>query len=1100
MQSKATLRLKSFPLKFVIITLIMFSFFGKTSSAQTTITATQTLTTVASIVTINFTNNNATPVVITRIDGILNNAPGILVDVTGFFKTGPVAGPPGQITAANNWIQFASRTVTSTGANSNIQLLSSALTIPAGATYGIAINGVRSTDATVPGRIVFNNGTGTFTPTFTAGGCVLTTGPNVSFNTFTPTSPQSPTGGPTYFVGAITFVPGVVCTGTPSAGNTLSNSPSSCPGVPFTLSSSVAQPVSTTGLTYQLQSSPTLGGTFTNVGVSSLFPTFNVTQTTSTAYRILITCTNGGGSSSSVPIFIPANAICYCNAGATSTAFEKIANVTFANINRSSTSTAGYENFTTDTAQLISSGTYPITVTGNASVYSGDIVKVWIDFNQNGSFTDPGESVFTSTPSAGPFRGLITIPSTALLGFTRMRVRLYDGTFGTLNATPCGNSTYGQVEDYTVNINPCFAIAFTSQPANATTVCGGNTSFSVGITGSLPVYQWQFRINSTSPWLVVPNTPPYSGANTATLILTNASSSLDGYQYRVVVSGACTGADFSSSVTLTVTPFIPAITPATAVLCAGSSLQLFASPPPSTTTVTSASNLNIAIPDGVAAGINNAITMANIPAGAVVTNISVKVNIPHTYVADLMLVIKAPNGRILNLSNLLGGQNNPGENFTNTNFSGATGLPALGTGTSPGYTGTFRPDAAGPVGAFGLPSGPTGFIPNVTTFNGLGQGGPGSAVNGSWTIAMYDAGPPDVGTLKDWSVSITWGVTPATAVFSPNTNLFLDAALTIPYNGTAVNSVFTNTAVSTTYTAVVSTGTCSATATIPVTVNTAAGGSPTLSNTSVCVGSNTFIKLGGTLTGGPGFVHNFQVKVPGATSFTNITAGGVYSFNRDTLKLTAVPLSFNGYQFRDSISTGANCGSVISTVATLSVNPIPVVTISAAPRRNLFPGLTTTLTAAVSSATGTITYQWFRNGVAVPGATNNTLVVGIDGVGLYTVKATAQGCTSADSTTTPQSITIGDSSGVTKLFIYPSPNNGKFQVRYFSDINNGTKNPAMLNVYDEKGTRVFSKFYGLSSGYQQMNVDLGGHASGIYRVELLDLNGDRIKTGSVMVF
>ena len=79
------------------------------------------------------------------------------------------------------------------------------------------------------------------------------------------------------------------------------------------------------------------------------------------------------------------------------------------------------------------------------------------------------------------------------------------------------------------------------------------------------------------------------------------------------------------------------------------------------------------------------------------------------------------------------------------------------------------------------------------------------------------------------------------------------------------------------------------------------------------------------------------------------------------------------------------------------------------------------------------------------------------------------------------------------------PNNGKFQVRYFSDINNGSKNPAMLNVYDERGVRVFSKYYGISSGYQQMDVDLGAHSSGIYRVDLLDLNGDRIKTGSVIV-
>jgi hypothetical protein len=39
----------------------------------------------------------------------------------------------------------------------------------------------------------------------------------------------------------------------------------------------------------------------------------------------------------------------YCTAGATSTSFEKISNVTFANITNNSTSTAGYEDFTSVT-------------------------------------------------------------------------------------------------------------------------------------------------------------------------------------------------------------------------------------------------------------------------------------------------------------------------------------------------------------------------------------------------------------------------------------------------------------------------------------------------------------------------------------------------------------------------------------------------------------------------------------------------------------------------------------------------------------------------------------------------------------------------------
>src|SRR5690606_39015226 len=47
--------------------------------------------------------------------------------------------------------------------------------------------------------------------------------------------------------------------------------------------------------------------------------------------------------------------------------------------------------------------------------------------------------------------GDITIPITALAGNTRMRVRMHYTASGG-NYTPCGNSGYGQVEDYTVNI------------------------------------------------------------------------------------------------------------------------------------------------------------------------------------------------------------------------------------------------------------------------------------------------------------------------------------------------------------------------------------------------------------------------------------------------------------------------------------------------------------------------------------------------------------------------------------------------------------------------------------------------------------------------
>ena len=64
-------------------------------------------------------------------------------------------------------------------------------------------------------------------------------------------------------------------------------------------------------------------------------------------------------------------------------------------------------------------------------------------------FTDAGELVFSKAAStATTASGSFTVPSTVALGSTRMRVSMkYNGV-----PTSCETLTYGQVEDYTVNI------------------------------------------------------------------------------------------------------------------------------------------------------------------------------------------------------------------------------------------------------------------------------------------------------------------------------------------------------------------------------------------------------------------------------------------------------------------------------------------------------------------------------------------------------------------------------------------------------------------------------------------------------------------------
>ena len=140
----------------------------------------------------------------------------------------------------------------------------------------------------------------------------------------------------------------------------------------------------------------------------------------------------------------------YCSSQGTSVANEKIGKVVFGTINNTSTGGTGYENFTAFASNITRGTAYTITITPSWSgVKRNEGYAVWIDYNGDGDFADAGEQVWTKVPSkTTPVSGTFTIPATATLGATRMRVSM---GFNVI-PTSCEIFASGQVEDYTVNI------------------------------------------------------------------------------------------------------------------------------------------------------------------------------------------------------------------------------------------------------------------------------------------------------------------------------------------------------------------------------------------------------------------------------------------------------------------------------------------------------------------------------------------------------------------------------------------------------------------------------------------------------------------------
>lgn len=306
-----------------------------------------------------------------------------------------------------------------------------------------------------------------------------------------------------------TFTPLSQCISPPLGGATISSANPVCAALNFTLS--LINNSLGAGITYQWQiSSDSLLWTDI-IGANAI--TYSTTQTTANYYRCVLNCS--GVSSNSIALKV-AFSPCYCASSANNSNFADIGNVSISNLyngnanpiinNTNAINT--YSDFTLQTPAILERGlNYPISVAQiSSSIFFSSYVTVFIDFDQNGSFSMSetfGLGATNSSIGGNEVVSNIQIPLNALLGTTRMRITLVEGS--TTIQSPCSYFTYGEVEDYSVNITsaqPCtLPVVAGIAVADNNPVCP-NSLFTLLLNGasqfSSLTYQWQKSTDSLS--------------------------------------------------------------------------------------------------------------------------------------------------------------------------------------------------------------------------------------------------------------------------------------------------------------------------------------------------------------------------------------------------------------------------------------------------------------------------------------------------------------------------------------------------------------------------------------------------------------------------
>ncbi|WP_338811956.1 GEVED domain-containing protein [Bernardetia sp. Wsw4-3y2] len=251
----------------------------------------------------------------------------------------------------------------------------------------------------------------------------------------------------------------------------------------------------------------------------------------SSAYSSSATFTTTGG------VVVPT----YCVSKGNNSSYEWIAGVQIGSFSNTSGNDGGYADRTSTTVTLEQGSANALTLTPgfSGSTYN-EYWKIWVDFNKDGDFDDAGELVFDAgSLSNSAVSGTLNIASNAATGTTRMRVSMkYNGA-----QTACETFTYGEVEDYTVNI-----------PKGSTPSCGLPTGLATSaVTSSSFTASWS-AVSGAASYDVRVRTGGGSWSSfnsTSTSLNVTGAAASTAYEIQVRANCSAVSSEYSSSVFVT---------------------------------------------------------------------------------------------------------------------------------------------------------------------------------------------------------------------------------------------------------------------------------------------------------------------------------------------------------------------------------------------------------------------------------------------------------------------------------------------------------------------------------------------------------------------